>query len=132
MSGAPMADLAKFAAMLARPEMERRSTWRVLLGWDHWAVILIRHARKGAPPERSRFGPAPRLRPGWGRETGAGLTSEELIYERIGQHLCGHVQEEAQVDVADAASIATTAVMATLAELGLNLPVATPEEADDA
>ena len=104
------------------PADERRSVWRVLAGTDHWAVILIRHEKKGSPPEKPRRNSAPRMSPEWLRQTGAGLTPEELLHERIGQHLRAHAQDDAEVDVARAASIATDAAMAALAELGVSLP----------
>lgn len=119
--GAPMHELAKYAAAMARPEMERRSVWHLLAGGDHWAVILIRHTRKGSPPEKPARR-APRLSPEWLRRTGAALTAEQLLHERIGQHLKAHVQNDTEVDVARAASIATDAALSALAELGITLP----------
>ena len=116
-----MHKLATFASALASPEMERRSTWRALIGRDHWAIILVRHAPKGAPPEKPGRGSTVRLSPEWLRRTGAGLTAEQLLHERIGQHLRAHVQGEAEVDVARAASIATDAAVAALAELGVDI-----------
>lgn len=129
MSGAPMHDLAKLAATLARPDMKRRSVWHLLVARDHWGIILIRHAPKGTPPEKPAHGPSIRMSPEWLRRTGADLTPEQLIHERIGQHLRAHVQNEAEVDVARAASIAADAAIAVLAELGVNVAdLRNPEE----
>jgi hypothetical protein len=50
--GSRMSDLAKLANLLARPDRARRSVWHTLAGFDHWVIILIRHTRKGDPPER--------------------------------------------------------------------------------
>ncbi|RCG31929.1 hypothetical protein DQ384_05135 [Sphaerisporangium album] len=116
---APMSRLAKLARILARPEMERRSYWRLLAGRDHWAVILITHGRPGEPPERQPQ--TPRIRPEFLRRTGADLTPEQLLHERIGQYLRADAQGAHQMDVAAAAAIATTAAAVTLAELGIDL-----------
>lgn len=113
--------LAELAHAWASPEMDRPVWWRTLIGRDTWALLLITKGKPGDPPARPEFGPPPRLSPEWARRTGAGLTPEELLYERIGQHLRAHVQDETEVDVARAASIATVAAIGMLAELGVDL-----------
>ncbi|MFC6080984.1 hypothetical protein [Sphaerisporangium aureirubrum] len=100
--------------------MERRCYWRILAGRDAWALILLTRGRPGEPPE-PQPNRAPRLSPSWLRSTGADLTPEQLLHERIGQHLCAEAQHASQLGVETAASIATTAAVATLAELGIDL-----------
>ncbi len=131
MSGKPMHKLAKLTAMWASPEMGRPSFWRALIGRDNWALILITRGKEGDPPEKPPLAAAPRLRPEWLRRTGAGLGPEDLLCERIGQYLRVEVQGKPEVDVAHAASIATTAAVKVLAEMGvdvagLTVPEATP------
>jgi hypothetical protein len=120
--GGAMQDLARLASALARPEAKRRSYWRMLLGFDHWALILIRHAKPGTPPERPRGGPTIRIRPEFARRTDDGLTGEQLIHERISQHLKAYAQDEPTMGVDLAASVATDAVIAALAEHSITLP----------
>ena len=45
MRRSPIATLAKVAATLARPEMERPAYWRTLVRRRHWALILITHGK---------------------------------------------------------------------------------------
>lgn len=118
--GGRMQDLAKLANLLARPEMQRRSVWHTLAGFDHWAVLLIRHTRRGDPPEPRH---APTLpSPAWLRRTGHDLTSEQLIHERISQYMEAELDGRDDMTIGRAASAATDAVKATLHELGVALP----------
>lgn len=110
MSRSPIGDLAKFAATLARPEMERRSYWQPIVGFKHWALILITHGKPGEPPEKPMSAPAPRMSPEWLRRTGEDLGPEDLMYERIAARLKAHTQGDTEVDVTRAASIAVDAV----------------------
>lgn len=121
MTGAPMRELAKLATTLARPEMERRSVWHRLAGWKHWAIILIRHAPKSAPPEKPALAPTVRMNPEFLRKIGIGLKPESLIHERIHRHLRALAQDTRDIEVNEAAAVATDAVVAALAELGVNV-----------
>lgn len=121
MKRVPILSLAKLAHAWSSPEMERPVFWRTLIGRDSWALLLITKGKPGDPPARPEYGPNMRLSPEWARRTGAGLTPEELLYERIGQHLRAHVQGETEVDVARAASIATDAAIGMLAEYGIHV-----------
>lgn len=116
-----IASLANLARAWSSPEMERPVFWRTLIGRDSWALLLITKGRVGElPPPPGRL-PEPRLSPEWVRRAGRDLTSEELIHERIGQHLRHHVRNGDEVGVAHAASVATDAVVSALAELGVDV-----------
>jgi hypothetical protein len=117
--GSRMSDLAKLANLLARPDRARRSVWHTLAGFDHWVIILIRHTRRGDPPERP-VGTV-RISPEFLRGTGNGLTAEQLIHERVGQYLAAELGHGDELTLGSAAGAATDAVMATLAELGVTL-----------
>ncbi|MGC5012571.1 hypothetical protein ACLQ2R_17545 [Streptosporangium sp. DT93] len=125
MSREPIGLLARWASLLANPDMERRSYWWLLADSKNWALILITRGKPGEPPEPPQQQPAPRMSPEWLRRTGGNLTPEELLHERIGQHLRAHVQHDTEVDVARAASIATTAAVEALAELGVDVSTLT-------
>ncbi|MFI6510074.1 hypothetical protein ACIBCT_20915 [Streptosporangium sp. NPDC050855] len=111
MSRSPIGELAKFAALLAQPEMERRSYWWPVVGFKHWALILITHGKPGELPEKPMSAPAPRMSPEWLRRTGEDLGPEDLMYERIASRLKAHTQGDTEVDVTRAASIAVDAVL---------------------
>ncbi|OPG13684.1 hypothetical protein [Microbispora sp. GKU 823] len=129
MSGTPMRELAKLATTLARPEMERRTVWHLLAGWKHWALILIRHAPKSAPPEKPSLAPTVRINPEFLRKIGIGLKPESLIHERIHQHLRAIAQDAHEIEVNEAAAGAADAAIAVLAELGVNVAdLRNPEE----
>lgn len=113
-----MRELARLATILARPDMERRTRWRFLLGGDRWAVILLTRGRPGEPPEPT--GPAPlRLHPRWLAKTGKDLSGEDLLYLRVYERLRAHGQD-APVPPETAASIAAE-VCAEMARNGLDL-----------
>lgn len=117
----PIRSLATLVNAWASPEMERPVYWNALIRRDTWALVLITKGRPGDPPPAPTRQEAPRISPEWLRRTGAELTPEQLLHERIGQHLRHHVQREAEVDVARAASIATDAAISTLTELGIDI-----------
>ncbi|MEV4287395.1 hypothetical protein AB0K40_17965 [Nonomuraea bangladeshensis] len=121
MSRIPIRSLAKLAHAWASPEMERPVYWRTLIGHDTWALLLITKGKPGEPPARPDLAPTPRLSTEWARRTGADLSPDELLYERITQHLKAHVQDEPEVDVARAASIATDAAINMLSEFGIDI-----------
>ncbi|MGR6922624.1 hypothetical protein ACU635_50935 [[Actinomadura] parvosata] len=117
----PIRSLAKLANAWASPEVERPVWWRTLIGRDSWALLLITKGKPDDPPARPDFAPTPRLSVEWARRTGAGLTPAQLLHERISRHLRAHVQDEPEIDVAHAASIATDAAINVLAEYGVDV-----------
>ncbi|MEV4174010.1 hypothetical protein [Nonomuraea sp. NPDC049709] len=121
MSRVPIRSLAKLANAWASPEMDRPVYWRTLIGRDTWALLLITKGRPGEPPARPDRAPTPRLSVEWARRTGADLKPDELLYERITQHLRAHVRDEPEVNVTRAASIATDAAVAMLTEYGIDV-----------
>lgn len=135
MNRIPIRSLAKLAGAWASPEMDRPVYWRTLIGRDTWALLLITKGKPGDPPARPERTPNMRLSPEWARRTGADLTPDQLLYERISQHLRAHVQGETEVDVASAASIAAEAATSMLAEFGIHIAYLqrpAPEEKTDA
>lgn len=126
----PIRSLADLARTWASPETERPVYWRALIGRDRWALLLITNGEPGDPHPAPTHQPAPRLNPEWARRTGVDLDAEDLLYKRIGQYLRWHVQDDTEVDVARAASIATKAAVSALAELGVDVAsLQRPEEA---
>lgn len=121
MKRVPILSLAKLAHAWSSPEMERPVFWRTLIGRDTWALLLITKGKPGAPPARPEFGPNMRLSPEWARRTGADLTPDQLLCERIGQHLRSHAQDKTELDIAQAAAIATDAAIGMLAEYGIHV-----------
>lgn len=131
MTRLPMRSLANLAKAWDSPEMERPVFWRTLIGRDSWALLLITKGKSGElPPKPAPV--APRLTSEWARRTGADLTPEQLLHERIGQHLRAHVQNDAEIDVAHAASIAANAAASMLAELGIDINTLERAHGDDA
>ncbi|MEV1245149.1 hypothetical protein [Nonomuraea sp. NPDC049750] len=116
----PIRSLAKLARAWDSPEMDRPVLWRTLIGCDSWALLLITKGKREDLPPRPESA-APRLSPEWARRTGGDLTPEQLLHERIGQHLRAEVQKDAEVDVARAVSIATDAAISMLAEFGIDV-----------
>lgn len=133
MTRQPIATLGDLAHAWASPEMERPTFWRTLIGRDNWAVLLLTKGKVGQAPPAPDRQPAPRLSPEWVRRSGGGLTAEQLLHERIGQHLRWRIQDGHEVDVAMAADIATTATIGVLAELGVDIAaLKRPDGADRA
>ncbi|WP_204061431.1 hypothetical protein [Microbispora corallina] len=120
------------AKELAQPEMERRSVWHLLAGWNNWVLVLVRHTKKGSPPEKPAGVPAVRIRPEFLRRAGVDLSPEQLIHERMGRYLRAQAQEAPQIDVDQAASVATDAALAVLAELSVPLPGTRAHDQQDA
>ncbi|MGP3914354.1 hypothetical protein [Nonomuraea sp. 10N515B] len=129
MTRTPIRSLAKLATAWASPEMDRPVYWRTLIGRDTWALLLITKGKPGESPARPNQAPTPRLSVEWARRTGADLKPDALLYERISQHLRAHVQDETEVDVARAASIATDVAISMLAEYSIHVAhLVRPEE----
>lgn len=120
MSRIPIRSLAALANAWATPTMERPVYWRTLIGRDSWALLLITKGKPGELPTPPDQVPV-RLSPDWARRTGRDLAPEELLYERITQHLKAHDHTETEVDVTRAASIATTAAIDMLTEYGIDV-----------
>ncbi len=126
MSGSDMQDLATFATLMARPEMERRTVWHMLIGANHWALLLVRHKPKWARPETRRS--TPRLSLKWRRKLGEDLPPENLTEEWITRDLEAEIADNQLLSIPKASSAARDAVMAALEHLGIELP-ASPKEA---
>ena len=128
MNRIPIRSLAKLASAWASPEMDRPVYWRTLIGRDTWALLLITKGKPGDPPARPERTPNMRLSPDWARRTGADLTPDQLLYERISQHLRAHAQDKPELGIAHAAA-------SMLAEYGIHiahLQRPAPEEKTDA
>ncbi|TMR11055.1 hypothetical protein ETD86_37050 [Nonomuraea turkmeniaca] len=117
----PISSLAKLARAWSSPEMDRPVLWRTLIGRDTWALLLITKGKLGDLPPRPETGPTMRLSGKWARKTGADLQPEQLLYERISQHLRANAQEKTELGVWFAAAIATDAAVAALAEFGVDV-----------
>ncbi|MDP4501029.1 hypothetical protein [Nonomuraea turcica] len=121
MSRHPIRSLAGLTHAWDSPEMERPVYWRTLIGRNTWALLLITKGKPGEPPPRPELAPKMRISTEWARRTGADLTPEDLLHERITQHLKAHIQDEVEIDAARAASIATDATISMLAEHGIDI-----------
>lgn len=117
----PIASLANLARAWTSPELERPVFWRTLIGRGSWALLLITEGKTGDPPAKPERTPNMRLSPEWARRTGADLTPDQLLYERISQHLRAHAQDKGELDITYAAAIATDAAVSALAELGVDV-----------
>lgn len=115
-----MKDLATFATLMARPEMERRTVWHTLIGANHWALLLIRHKPKWARPEKRIS--TPRLSLKWRRKLGEDLPAEDVIQEWITRYLEAEMADGGALSIPKASSAARDAVLAALDHLGVELP----------
>jgi hypothetical protein len=115
-SRAPMRRLAEVAGRLARPEMVRRTYWRLLLGTDRWSVLLLTRGQLGEPPEPQGPGSI-RFHVAWLETLGENLSGEDQAFVRIRRAFEARTQShDAPIHPGMAAAIATDVVMELVRE----------------
>ncbi|GAA3172453.1 hypothetical protein [Nonomuraea salmonea] len=110
------------------PEVERPVYWRPLLARSSWGLLLITRGRRDDPPALPERGPSMRLSAEWTRRTGGDLTPQQLLHERISQHLRAHAAEQGQLDVPYAAAVAADAAVSALTECGVDVAALTIQD----